>query len=252
MCNEGNTTKNKMIKHDQIYEMLPAYALGCLDQEEAVMVSEHIATCAKCNGQFLEYRSTVDAMAYGAPGVYPSDSLKQKLMQRIQTTAKKPSVSQPAIKHQKLKSLWQSLSPAWTFASLALIVSLTVINLFQWHHTQKLQKEVDVELLILKMKGTPKAPKGDGTFIISQNRKKGVLVASDLPIHRENQQYQLWMKKKGQQVSGGVFSVTPTGYAVVEIQSEESLSNFRSFKITLEPVGGSPTPSDYIVMVSHS
>ena len=240
-----------MMKHDQILEMLPAYALGCLDEEESVLVSDHIETCAKCNGQFLEYRSTVDAMAYGSPGVYPPDSLKQKLMQRIQTTAEKPSVSQPAIKHRKLKSLWQSFSPAWAFASLALIVSLTVINLLQWHHTQKLQKEIAVELLILKMKGTPKAPKGDGTFIISQNRKKGVLVASDLPIPKENQQYQLWMKKNGQQVSGGVFSVTPTGYAVVEIQSKESLSNFQSFEITLEPTGGSITPGNYIVMVSH-
>ena len=241
-----------MMKHDQILEMLPAYALGCLDEEESVMVSEHIETCAKCNGQFLEYRSTVDTMAYGAPVISPSDSLKQKLMQRIQTTAEKPSVSKPAIKHQKLKSLRQSLSPAWAFASLALIVSLTVVNILQWHHTQNLQKETAVELLILKMKGTPKAPKGDGTFIISQNRKKGVLVASDLPIPEENQQYQLWMKKNGRQVSGGVFSVTPTGYAVVEIQSREALSNFRSFEITLEPVGGSPTPSDYIVMVSHT
>ena len=241
-----------MIKHDQILEMLPAYALGCLDEEEAELVSEHIETCAKCNGQFLEYRSTVDAMAYGAPGVYPPDSLKQKLMQKIQTTAEKPSVSQPAIKHRKLKSLWQSLSPAWAFASLALIVSLSVINLLQWNHTQKLQKEVALELLVLNMKGTDRAPKGDGTFVISQDRKKGVLVASDLPIPNENQQYQLWMKKNGRQVSGGVFSVTSTGYAVVEIQSKESLSNFRSFEITLEPVGGSPTPSDYIVMVSHT
>ena len=241
-----------MMKHDQIHEMLPAYALGCLDEEEAELVSEHIATCTKCNGQLLEYRITVDAMAYGAPAACPPDSLQQKLMQRIQATAEKQSVSQPAIKHRRLKSLWQSLSPAWAFASLALIVSLSVINLLQWHHTQKLHKEIAVELLVLKMKGTQRAPKGDGTFVISQDRKKGVLVASDLPIPDESQQYQLWMKKNGRQVSGGVFSVTPTGYAVVEIQSKESLSNFRSFEITLEPVGGSPTPSDYIVMVSHT
>ena len=239
------------MKHDQIHEMLPAYALGCLDDDEAVLVSEHIAACAKCHGQFLEYRSTVDAMAYGSPGVCPPDSLKEKLIQKIQSSSTQPPVLQSAIKYRNLKSLWQSLSPAWAFASLALIVSLSVINLLQWHHTQKLQKEVAVDLLILKMKGTPKAPKGDGTFIISQNRKKGVLVASDLPIPKENQQYQLWMKKNGQQVSGGVFPVTPTGYAVVEIQSKEALSNFQSFEITLEPVGGSLTPSDYIVMVSH-
>ena len=106
-----------MIKHDQIHEMMPAYALGCLDLEEAELVSEHIATCTKCNRQLLEYHGTVDAMAYGAPAINPPDSLKRKLILRIQTTAEKPSVSQPAIKQRKLKSLWQSLSPAWTFAS---------------------------------------------------------------------------------------------------------------------------------------
>jgi len=251
MFNEGVTIKNIMMKHDQIYEMLPAYAIGCVDEEEAVMVSEHIATCAKCNGQFLEYRSTVDAMAYGAPRIDPPVALKQKLMQRIQSTAKIPFVFQLTAKQWKWKSLWQGLSPAWAIASLAIIISLSVINLIQWQNAQELQNEVAVELLVLKMKGTHIAPKGDGTFVISQDRKKGVLVASDLPIPNENQQYQLWMKKNGQQVSGGVFSVTSTGYAVVEIQSKESLSNFRSFEITLEPVGGSPTPGDYIVMVSH-
>jgi hypothetical protein len=42
----------------------------------------------------------------------------------------------------------------------------------KWHHTQHLQKGIAVELQILKMKGTHRAPKRDGTFIISQNRKK--------------------------------------------------------------------------------
>lgn len=239
------------MKHDQIHELLPAYALGCLEEEEAVRVSEHLATCAKCNGQFSEYRRTVDAMAYGSPGIRPPDSLKQKLMRRIQSTADIPSVIQPVSNRWKWKPLWQRFSPAWAFASLAVIISLSVINLMQWHNTQKLQDEVAVELLVLEMKGTYRAPKGDGTFVISQDRKKGVLVASDLPIPDESQQYQLWMKKNGQQVSGGVFSVTPTGYAIVEIHSKESLSNFRSFEITLEPAGGSPTPTGHLFMVSH-
>ena len=239
------------MKHDQIHELLPAYALGCLDEAEAVLVSEHLATCAKCNEQFLEYRSTVDALAYGSPSISPPDSLKQKLMQRVQSTAEIPSVLQPASKRWKWKSLWQPFSPAWAFASLALVISLSVINLMQWHNTQTLQKEVAVELLVLKMKGTHRAPKGDGTFVISPDRKKGVLVASDLPIPDGSQQYQLWMKKNGQQVSGGVFSVTPTGYAVVEIQSKESLSSFRSFEITLEPAGGSPMQTGPLYMASH-
>jgi len=240
-----------MIKHDQIHEMLPAYALGCLDEDEAVLVSEHIATCEKCNEQLLEYHCTVDALAFGSPSIGPPDSLKEKLMRKIQSTAEIESVFQPASKRRKWKFLWQSFFPAWALASLVIIISLSVINYMQWHKTQKLQDEVAGGLLVLKMKGTHRAPKGDGTFVISQDRKKGVLVASDLPVPDESQQYQLWMKKNGQQVSGGVFSVTATGYAVVEIQSSESLSNFRSFEITLEPAGGSPAQTGHLYMVSH-
>jgi hypothetical protein len=58
-------------------------------------------------------------------------------------------------------------------------------------------------------------------------------------------------EKNGWQVSGGVFPVTSTGYAVVEIQSKKSLSNFRSFEITLEPAGGSSTPTGHLYMSSH-
>jgi len=240
-----------MMKHDQINDLLPVYALGCLDEQEAALVSEHLASCAKCNEIFLEYRSTVDTLAYGSPDISPPDSLKRKLMNRIQSTHGIPSGLQHSSKPWDWKSLWKVFSPSWALASLALILSLSVINLMQWHNAQLLQEKVAVELLVLKMKGTTRAPKGDGTFIISQDRNQGVLVASDLPIPGKRQQYQLWMKKNGQQINGGVFSVTPTGYAVVKIQSKESLSNFRSFEITLEPAGGSPVQTGNLYMVSH-
>ena len=240
-----------MIKHDQILEMLPAYALGCLDEEEALLVSEHLGICAQCNGQFLEYRSTVGTMAFGTPRIRPPDSLKQKLMHRIQSKAKEPSPARSISKPWKWKSLLPNFTPAWAFASLALILSLSVFNLIQWQNAQSLRDEFSVELLVLKMRGTHRAPKGDGTFVISQNRKKGVLVASDLPVPDKSKQYQLWMKKNGQQVSGGVFSVTPTGYAVVEIQSKELLSDFKNFEVTLEPAGGSQSQTGQLYMVSH-
>ena len=239
------------MNHDQILEMLPAYALGCLDEEEALLVSEHLEICPKCNEQLLEYISTVDAIAYAIPSTRPPDSLKQKLMHRIKSKAEKKSAIQSASKRWKWKLMWPNFSPTWTLASLALIVCLSMVNLMQWHNTQKLHIDFGEELLVLKMKGTYRAPQGDGTFVIGQDRKRGVLVASDLPIPDEGQQYQLWMKKNGRHVSGGVFSVTPTGYAVVEIQSKQPLSSFRSFEVTLEPHGGSSSPSELIVMVSQ-
>ena len=68
-----------MIDHDHINDLLPAYALGCLDDDEAGLVSEHLAACEKCHTRMTEYRQSVDMLAHGAPGVYPPNTLKSTM-----------------------------------------------------------------------------------------------------------------------------------------------------------------------------
>jgi anti-sigma factor RsiW len=69
--------------HNQIYELLPAYALGCLDDDDASVVSDHLASCDKCNAQLSASQRTVDLLSFGASPVRPPDALKQKLMNKI-------------------------------------------------------------------------------------------------------------------------------------------------------------------------
>ena len=140
----------------------------------------------------------------------------------------------------------------WAIASLVIISALTISNLVQLDTTKKLDGEgVAQEMLILKMKGTPEAPNADGTLVIGHSRLRGVLVASDLPVPDRDYQYQLWFIENGKRTNGGVFSVTPNGYAVVEIISPVSLLDFKSFGVTLEPAGGSASPTGHQVMVGY-
>lgn len=243
-----------MIDHDHIADLLPAYALGCLDDDEAVLVSEHFAACEKCYARLMQLRQTADLLAYGIPVVFPPDTVKTKLMRKIGPPSDIFADSQPTHSPPQWRrtSLRPRFSSAWAAAGIIMIIVLAVINLIQWQtRTAGHQSEVKGGLLIIKMKGTLRAPEGDGTFVISQDRKQGVLVASDLPVLDQRHQYQLWMEKDGQRISGGLFSVSPNGYAVVKIQAEELLTNFRSFEVTVEPRGGSPKPGDNLVMVSR-
>ena len=132
------------------------------------------------------------------------------------------------------------------------IVGLAGLNLVQWQSGRRsapLQTAGDLQFI--KMKGTDRAPEGDGTFVISQDGLQGVLVASDLPVLDDRHQYQLWMVKGGQRINGGLFSVEPNGYATVKIRSTQVLTNFHAFEITVEPAGGSRKPGAYLVMVSR-
>jgi anti-sigma-K factor RskA len=160
-------------------------------------------------------------------------------------------IQRPA-KWQGWGTFWQKFSPVWAIASLVIISALTVSNLVQWHTTKKLNgEEVAREMIILKMKGTTQAPEADGTLVIGQNRLRGVLVASDLPVPDKDYHYQLWLIENGKRTNGGVFSFTTNGYAVVEVISPVSLLDFQSFGVTLEPAGGSPRPRCHQVMVGY-
>lgn len=241
-----------MIDHNHIYDLLPVYALGCLESDEADLISEHLAACEKCHSRLTAYRQAVNLLAYGAPSVSPPSNLNIKILRRVGTASDLPGKSQHPSPRWQGSFWWPHFSPAWAVAGLVIIVVLAVINLIQWQiNTQSTHTGAISELLIIKMKGTFRAPEGDGTFVISQDRQQGVLVASDLPVLDEGLQYQLWMVKDGQIISGGIFSVLSNGYATVKIYAKELLTNFQSFEVTVEPTGGSPKPGDYLVMVSR-
>ena len=242
-----------MIDHDHINDLLPAYALGCLDNDEVVLVSEHFALCEKCLRQLTKYRHSVHLLAHGAPAVSPPNTLKTDLLRKIVKESDTHGKLQRPQSKRYLAFTWSRFSPALAIASFIVIAGLAGINVIQWQkNLQSFQTEVNGELLIIKMKGNAKAPEGDGTFVISQDRMQGVLVASDLPLLDEGRQYQLWMVKDRQRLSGGPFSVTSNGYATVRIYAKELLTNFRSFEVTVEPTGGSSKPGGYLVMLSRN
>jgi len=237
-----------MIDHDHINDLLPIYALGCLDNDEAALVSQHLAVCDTCQNRLTEYRQSVDLLVHVAPEVFPPNTLKTQLLRRIAATSDTHGRLQRTPPKRRMGSRF---FPAWAIVGLIIIVGLAGINLMQWqNHLRKIQAEVAGELLIVRMKGTSRAPEGDGTFVIGQDCKQAVLVASDLPVLDEGHQYQLWMVKDEQRISGGIFSVGSNGYATVKIYSKELLTNFRTFEVTVEPTGGSLKPGDYLVMVS--
>jgi anti-sigma factor RsiW len=69
---------------DRVTELLPGYALNCLDEAEQISVSEHLAICATCRSEARAYQAIVAQLALTVPKVGPSPDLTQRLMKRIQ------------------------------------------------------------------------------------------------------------------------------------------------------------------------
>lgn len=233
-----------MANENHVFDLIPAYALDCLDREESQAVTEHLASCVECQAALFGYQEVVGQMAYAVPQADPPASVKAALMAQVQAGGQTMPAALPR------KSWWENLwnliprlTPAWAVASLVLVGFLVISNLFLWNQVRDLRTAQAEQMMVVALNGTEAAPQSSGLIVISRDGKYGTLVVDQLPVLDESQQYQLWLIKDGQRTSGGVFSVGNHGYGALEVWSRQPLGSFGSFGITIEPFGGSEGPT---------
>jgi anti-sigma-K factor RskA len=220
-----------------VLESLPAYALGCLEEGEARLVSEHLKSCYICRTELSTLQTTADQLALMAPDALPSSGLKPRLMERIigfnQT---RPASVQ--------RSLPQRLLLVGVIVGLLLTVSLTVSNFLLWQRINNLEFLTGPQgMRAIALQNTSLAPDASGFVIIGADGRNGVLVVDQLPRLDPQREYQLWLERDARSTSGAVFSVDEYGYRGVRIKAPESLLIYSTVRITIEPVGGNASPT---------
>jgi anti-sigma-K factor RskA len=54
----------RQLKHEEIAELLGAYALDAVDADEAALVEAHLATCPRCRDEVRDHREVASLLAY--------------------------------------------------------------------------------------------------------------------------------------------------------------------------------------------
>lgn len=226
-----------------VLDLIPAYALDCLDEEELKAVDEHLEACETCRAELRAYREVAERMAIGVPQVEPPARLKSALMASVRAAlpSQKEFEKRQSKKERPAIGLLR-LSPLWLATGLLLILLLAVSNLLLWQQVRAL-RENRPQLQVISLYGTEAAPAATGLIVISRDGTHGTLVVDELPNLGEDQQYQLWLIRDGQRTSGGVFSVGADGYGSIWVSSPDPLASYSDFGITVEPAGGSPGPT---------
>jgi anti-sigma-K factor RskA len=91
-------------------------------------------------------------------------------------------------------------------------------------------------------------PQGDAQLLLDPGRDRAFLVTSALPTLAENQTYQLWLIGNNIPVSMGTFEVNQQGVATIVVQANRPLSEFQAVGVSVEPAGGSPQPTNVILL----
>lgn len=237
---------------DYILELIPAYALGCLDAEEVEVTGRHLTTCETCQAELAAYEAVADLLPLAVPDAEPSPILRNRLMTRIEASGiEDKKVAGPSARSQPGQTWWQQAAealtrlisgPRWQPATALVILALVISNVLLWQRLNQPNSSAPGWQQII-LTGTDAAPGATGIIYISANGRNGTLIVDRLPHLSPEQQYQLWLIRDGERISGGVFSVTADGYYSLHIDSPEPLEDYGAFGITVEPSGGSPGPT---------
>ena len=127
---------------------------------------------------------------------------------------------------------------------LLLILLLAASNLILWQRVNQLELNPGPgSMQAIPLVNTGIYPDATGFLIISADGLSGALIVDELPQLGEDKTYQLWLLRDGESASGALFSVDELGYGGTRVRAPESLFNYASAIITIEPVDGSHYPT---------
>ena len=226
-------------------ELIPAYALGALDQAERAVVARHLERCPDCRAELRAYQAVVDSLPLAAQPRTPPARLRQAILDQVEPKSAVPRQRVPW--HRR----WLPQGRAWVPVAVALIVLLLISNLALWarlRQVQRSQAQLAQEFSLAELTGAGPAASADGVLIYQPENGRAILVVEGMPQLPAERQYQLWLIQDGRRTSGGVFSVKQNGYGVLQVQHNQPLRLYDSFGVTIEPAGGSPQPSGQRVL----
>jgi len=203
-------------------------------------VEEHLLNCLICRNELADFQAVVEQLSFASPAASPSPDLKERLIQRVRAARPEQRASAPLPKRPWL----ERLLPAWGLASLCLIAVLAGFNVLLWQRMNQLgDYTAPGGMRAVPLSASTVGSAATGFVLISADGEDGALVVDGLPQLDEDRQYQLWLIRDGQRISGAIFSTDEKDYGGTRIRAPRSLLDYSAVDVTIEPKGGSPQPT---------
>lgn len=231
-----------MVDESHVLDLLPAFALGSLESDEALQVERHLLSCWICRREAQHYQTIAEQLSLAVPPVTPPPAMKEQLMRRVRGAHAPELVSEKKVIAERP---WlERLLPVWGLASLALVVIMVFFGLALWQRMDRLEVATSPGgMRAVSLNETAEIPGATGFVLVSVDGRNGALVVDGLPPLEESRQYQLWLVRNEQKISGAIFSTDEQSYGGTRIRAPGSLLEYQSATITIEPAGGSSQPT---------
>jgi anti-sigma factor RsiW len=259
--------------HDEVEELLGAYALDATSEDERARVEAHLASCAKCQAEVAAHRETVAMMALGT-GSEPPAGLWEKI---AASTFSAPPPNGAPVPVPKLPSLiagapgreprrWLAgralRERAFVRATMAAVAAAAIafaalfgVQVGQLRsQVHQLERQVSAATLANAAAQAAAGPHVT-VFLAAPDgaRAAAVVVAphglaywvssrlAELPAFKT---YQLWGLVRGKPVSLGLLGPDPRETDLFRVEAGTT-----KLMVTAEPAGGAPLPTTAVVAV---
>ncbi|MGW5736718.1 MULTISPECIES: anti-sigma factor [Streptomyces] len=231
-----------------------AYALHALPPDEAVAFEAHLDACEQCRREVREFTATAARLA---SSVAPPPALKRAVLDRIAELPQEPAPATPP--PEGGPGRWGPLAgrgprgaARWTLAACLVAAALGGVAVWQHQEARQAREQVSraraqadqvAEVLAAPDAKTHAAALSDGArgaVVTSKSQNRAVFTASDLSAPPAGKVYELWFNDEGTMRAAGLLDTRSGDQTVL---MDGTLEQATGMGITLEPAGGSRTPT---------
>jgi hypothetical protein len=229
---------------DSFTENIPAYVLGALGPAEASALKAHLETCQVCQDELRRYQQIGDGLAGALPLHIAPRSVRGKLLASLEETKRSA----------RPKTRWGVRQFAAGVLALVLIstnlIAFLQIRDLRQQHIQ-LADQVEQQHTILGMLAASTeihSVSGDGFsghLLLDREKNLAYLLTWNLPPPPQGQVYQIWLiDPDGQETAAALFRPEfDRPFTSAALVTSRTFVEFVGIKVTIEPSGGSDTPT---------
>jgi hypothetical protein len=237
---------------EHVRELLEAYALGILDQDEKARVESHLSYCANCRARVAEYTEILarlpDALALASPLQLPL-TMKQRLLAAIEAGKAEPAADpRSATVRRGPRRAMRLLVLAGVISLFGALASTAALS-FALDRERQLkerfaglldQREIVLEIVDgrgterLFLRSADRSSSAYGKLFTNPRLNDVVVMAGRLPPAEEGERYRVLLTSGGVTRSPGILSVNAKGFGLLVFGSARAGPNYDSVRIVLE------------------
>jgi anti-sigma-K factor RskA len=216
------------------HDLLAAYALDALDDDERDRFERHLADCEECTDQLAMLREPVAALAYAAEGPVPRNELRDRIIEGTRAEPRAAVIKLP----RRNWALGAVAGVAAAAAALAIGLGLWANSLSNSLDRER-SANSPVEKLLAENATTKPLIGANGSLIVAKSGRAGLVVCG-LAGAPSAKTYEAWVISGKSPVPAGLFR---GGNGCSSVLLTQRVPKNATVAVTLERSGGATSPT---------